>query len=378
MRLKTFVAQNLKEALSQVKRDLGPEAVILSTQGCRLPDGKSGGGPRAGVEVTAAVDLPSQQDAAADGLWAGKFSPASESSLKRIQEELKELKGIFHHWLRQNGPPAWLSQHGELVSLFRALTRAGVAETVLSLWLAKMQAVLSRPNREAVSLKEEALRCLMSAFPVVDPWEARKIERRIWTFLGPTGVGKTTTLAKLAVQFSLIKKRQVGLISLDSQRLGAVEQLAAFTRIAGLPLHMAHCRTDMETALHNMAGLDLILIDSPGRSPHYPALHMELRQLFDGLPDVQHHLVLSAAAKESHLADAIRSFSVVPLSSIIVTKLDESRTYAQTFNLICQNRLPLSYLTTGQRVPEDLELATPRRVTELVLWPHPQSPHQGT
>ena len=377
MRLKTFVAQNLKEALSQVKRDLGPEAVILSTQGCRLPDGKSGGGRCSGVEVTAAVDLPSRQDSVEDGPLVGKFLPTSGTSLKRIQEELEELKGIFRHWLRQNGPPAWLYQHRDLVTLFRALTRAGVAETVLSRWLEKVEAVLNRPDLESISLKEEALRCLMAAFQVVDPWKSREMDTRIWTFLGPTGVGKTTTLAKLAVQFSLMKKRRVGLISLDGQRLGAADQLAAFTRIAGLPLHMAHCRKDMETALHSMAGLDLILIDSPGRSPHYPLLQMELHQLFDDLPDVQHHLVLSAAAMECHLTDAIRSFSVVPVSSVIITKLDESRTFSQTFNLICQSRLPLSYLTTGQRVPEDLELATPRKVTELVLQPHHQSLHQG-
>ena len=157
------------------------------------------------------------------------------------------------------------------------------------------------------------------------------------------------------------------MISLDNVLLGAHDQLAAYGRIAGLPLMTANGRVELLEAIKEMADLDLILIDTPGRSPHAKRLQTELRQLFGGMPELEHHLVLSATTKECHLADAISGFSVLPLTSLIITKVDESSDFSGVFNQLCYHKVPISYLTTGQRVPEDLEVATRRKVTELFL-----------
>jgi flagellar biosynthesis protein FlhF len=180
-------------------------------------------------------------------------------------------------------------------------------------------------------------------------------------------VGKTTTIAKLAAKFGLYEKQKVGLITLDNQRLGAHSQLAAYGRLTGQPLLVVHQRQELLEALDQMGDLDLVLIDTAGRSPYAPDLQGELHHLLGDLPDLEHHLVLSAATKESNLIKAIKGFGALPISSYIITKLDETNDFSGIFNQLCHHRVPVSYLTAGQQVPEDIELSSRRRVTELLL-----------
>jgi flagellar biosynthesis protein FlhF len=370
MKLKTFVARDPQEALAQVKRELGPEAVILSTQ-TRPPH--SPGSRRSAtrqVEVTAAVDqrialeaLAELQDWPSD-LGDPGLSPA------QLKEELQELKALVKQWLWEHGPPVWLAPYKDLNRLFQALLRAGVHEQIMGRWLENVRGCLKNGKGESRNnFKELALQQLMREVVVVDPWKTISKRRRRWTFLGATGVGKTTTVAKLAIQAAYVKKIQVGLISLDSVRPGAQDHLAAYARIGELPLFNAQTRTDLAETLEKMDQLDLILIDTPGRNPCDPALPLELFQLFGDFPGLEHHLVVSATATEGNLVDALQGFHLEPLASCIVTKVDEVRDIVGVFNQICSRRLPFSFLTTGQRIPEDLELASRRRLAGLLLKP---------
>lgn len=366
MKLKTFLARDLAEALSQVKKELGPEAVILSTQSHKAKGGQ--GGRRPGVEVTAAVDLaafPGNGNRSEEfrGDWfAPPMSPAT-----RIQDGLEEVKDLLRQWMRQSGPPSWLLQHKDLTTFYRILARTGLDERFLHRWLENVQGLLERAGDQSVSFKELAGRYLMQAFEVVDPWQAKSNQPRYWTFIGPTGVGKTTTIAKLAARFGLIEKRSVGLISLDNQRLGAHNQLAAYARLTGQPLLVVNQRQELVEALEKMQDLDLVLIDTAGRSPYTPDLQGELVQSLGDLPELEHHLVLSATTSESNLVNAIKRFSILPISSYVITKIDETNDFSGIFNQLCHHRVPVSFLTAGQRVPEDIELSSRRRVTELLL-----------
>ena len=376
MKLKTFLARDLKESLSQVKKEMGPEAVILSTQSRWFKGNQAGKMRRPGVEVTAAIDLaafPSNgngNQANGDQEIGGDWFPPLRTPVSQIQEDLDEVKDLLHRWLRENGPPSWLLQHKELATFYRFLSRTGLDERFLQNWLDNVQGILEQSGDQSLTLKEVAGRYLMHAFEVVDPWKAKEGRPRCWTFIGPTGVGKTTTIAKLAAKFGLYEKKQVGLISLDNQRLGAHNQLAAYTRISGQPLEVVHQRQELLEALEKMADLDLILIDTAGRSPYAPNLQGELLRLLGDLPELEHHLVLSATTKESNLGRAIKCFGVLPISSYIITKVDETNDFSGIFNQLCRHRVPVSYLTAGQRVPEDIELSSRRRVTELLLQRH--------
>ncbi|OGP70159.1 MAG: flagellar biosynthesis protein FlhF [Deltaproteobacteria bacterium RBG_13_60_28] len=371
MKPKTFLAKDLKEALSQVKKELGPEAVILSTQSRNGKESRAGWGGRPGVEVTAALDLSAFPDNGGNGKgeaeFRGDWLPPSLAPASQVQEDLTEVKDLLRQWIRQNGPPSWLSQHKELAIFYRFLTRTGLDERFLKRWLDNVRSMLEQSGDQPLTLKEVAIRYLMHAFEVVDPWNAREGRPRYWTFIGPTGVGKTTTIAKLAARFGLVEKQKVGLISLDNQRLGAHNQLAAYGRITGQPLMVVHQRRELTAALKKMGDLDLVLIDTAGRSPFAPDLQGELTRLLGGLPNLEHHLVLSATTKECNLINAIKRFSVLPIASYVITKLDETDDFSGIFNQLCHRRVPVSYLTAGQQVPEDIELASRRRVTELLL-----------
>ena len=380
MKLKTFSARDLKEALSQVKKEMGPEAVILSTQSRWLQEQRSGKGRRPGVEVTAAVDLaafPGNGDGGngngnggngkAEAEIMRDLFPPFRTPVSQIQEDLDEVKDLLRQWMRQSGPPSWLLQHKELALFYRFLTRAGLDERLLQRWLDNVQTMLEQPGDQPLTLKEVAIRYLMHAFEVLDPWKSKEGKPRYWTFIGPTGVGKTTTIAKLAAKFGLYEKLNVGLISMDNQRLGAHNQLAAYGRLTGQPLLVVHQRRELLEALEKMADLDLVLIDTAGRSPYAQGLQKELNLLLGGVPELEHHLVLSATTKECNLINAIKRFSVLPISSYIISKVDETNDFSGIFNQLCRHRVPVSYLTAGQQVPEDIELASRRRVTELLL-----------
>jgi flagellar biosynthesis protein FlhF len=370
MKLKTFLASDLKEALSQVKKEMGPEAVILSTQSRWCKEHQAGKRRRPGVEVTAAVDLKAFPENGGNGEREpdrGDWLPPSLTPVNRIQEDLEEVKDLLQQWLRQNGPPSWLSQHKELAMFYRFLTRTGLDERFLQRWLHNVQGMLEKSGNQPLTLKEVAIRYLMDAFEVTDPWHARERRPRCWTFIGPTGVGKTTTIAKLAAKFGLFEKQKVGLISLDNQRLGAHSQLSAYGRLTGQPLLVVQQRHELLEALDKMGDMDLVLIDTAGRSPYAPDLQGALNEQLGEVPELEHHLVLSATTKECNLINAIKRFSVLPISSYIITKLDETNDFSGIFNQLCRHRVPVSYLTAGQRVPEDIELSSRRRVTELLL-----------
>ena len=295
MKLKTYVARDPQEALAQVKKDLGPEAVIISTQSRRYSRSSSRSPELRQVEVTAGVNQALAPDPLDDLTF---FSPGSFDSplpAQDLKEELEEMKALLKQWLGEYGPPPWLAPHQELTKLFRAMTRAGINEQILSRWLEKVRKLItSEGNAATRNLKAWPLRQLLHEVPVVNPWKLPVRGPRTWTFLGATGVGKTTSIAKLAIQAAFMKKKRVGLISMDSGRLGGQEQLEAYARISGLPLAAAQNRSELADILAKMASLDLVLIDTPGRNPCDSLMPLELHQLFGDLPGLEHHLVVSA------------------------------------------------------------------------------------
>jgi flagellar biosynthesis protein FlhF len=185
--------------------------------------------------------------------------------------------------------------------------------------------------------------------------------------VGPSGVGKTTTIAKLAAFYALRQKRNVALITLDTYRVAAVEQLRVYGSILGLSVDVALTCEDLAGMLRMRESADLILIDTAGRSPLDETALRELKQLAAPNREVEVHLLLAAGTREADLAVLLNRFMTLPVKSVIFSKLDETTQYGSVFNVLHQTGLPLSYLTTGQRVPEDLEVATPRLLADLLL-----------
>lgn len=206
-----------------------------------------------------------------------------------------------------------------------------------------------------------------SAIKCTGPLTVKKNGPRIIALVGPTGVGKTTTIAKLAAHYALREGHRAALITIDNFRVGAVEQLKTYSRIMGVPVEVAATPAELEAAIELHSDKELILIDTAGRSHKDSEKIEELKGFLESRFAIEIHLCLAATTRDREVQEVVERFGVLPVSRVIFTKLDESESYGSIVNAHLRTKFPLSYFTTGQRVPEDLEIATPGRLAGLVL-----------
>jgi flagellar biosynthesis protein FlhF len=339
MQIKRFEAKDVQGALRQVKEALGEEAIILSTRKIKKPSASPGAFDGARVEVIAATDQPANPPT---------FFPVQFAATDRRKERPKSEEGFSEDPFTQ-----------------RILSIGLVPEFVNNLLrgvrgLQKKQGYVRFPDSYRDWLRTQ----LMEAVEVSAPYLQGA---KIWAFIGPTGVGKTTTLAKLAAHFHLRMTKRITLITIDTYRIGAIEQLKTYARILGLPLEVAASGGELKEIIGKNRDQDLLLIDTAGRNPHDPAVMEELKEYLTVHPAIENHLVLSATMKDRDLAQMVYRFSALPIKSYIITKIDETEEFVPIFNQLWRYKKPLSYLTNGQRVPEDIELATKGRIANLIL-----------
>ena len=206
---------------------------------------------------------------------------------------------------------------------------------------------------------------------VAGPIQLTPGRSRLVALVGPTGVGKTTTIAKLAAQYRLREKRRVGLITVDTYRIAAVEQLRTYADIIDLPMQVVSTPREMREAVRRMSDLDLILLDTAGRSPKDNVRIQELRAFVSEADADEVHLVLSAMTCARSLQQTAERFSAVGATALILTKLDEASSLGNLLSLLRFSKLPLSYLTNGQNVPDDIETVNAQRLARLILGMEP-------
>jgi flagellar biosynthesis protein FlhF len=359
----------MREAMSQVRRDLGGSAVILGTREVHRPR-LFGLGTRALIEVTASAGrarfnplapapaVPVMALAAAPSALHAEFG-AQLSQLHTMVEELSRQGRVDH--LLPEVPSA-------LVPAYAALLEAEVPEALARRLVRDVAEQLEPDDVHRPAAVRDALREAVEAcIPVAPPIGAVPGARRVVALVGPTGVGKTTTVAKLAANFKLAHGFRPGLVTVDTYRIAAVEQLRIYAEIINLPLAVANAPGEMPRAIDELGGVDVVLIDTAGRSPRD---EVKIRELADFLaaarPD-EVHLVLSAVAGERALRAAVERFAEVRADRLILTKLDEADGLGGLLGLLGQAGRPVSYLTTGQAVPDDIEPADRRRLARLIL-----------
>jgi flagellar biosynthesis protein FlhF len=195
----------------------------------------------------------------------------------------------------------------------------------------------------------------------------KKSGPRIMALVGPTGVGKTTTIAKLAAMHALNRRLSVALITTDNFRVGAVEQLKTYAKIMDLPLEVVASAQELSAALEKHKEKDLILIDTAGRSPKDEERIEELKAYLECESGIEAYLCLAATTRPRELDEIVATFGQLPVSRFLFTKLDESESFGCIVDMHLKHKLPLSYFTTGQKVPEDIEVATARKLASLVV-----------
>jgi len=347
MQVKKYQARTIQEATAKVKNVLGPDAMILSTQ-----------------KISKVGEDDIFEIAALTG--ANNISDESPNMLG----EVKELMSIKEMLYLLNNSDVFIEKlitYPGVLSLYSKMIKNGVNDRYVRLFLERTGAFNGRPVNNMKSVKDRALKEIMKVIDVKDPFDINKNNQTIAAFIGTTGVGKTTTIAKLAARFMLENTQKVGLISLDAYRIGAMEQLKTYANILGVPCFQAFKKKDLLFALRRMEGKDIILIDTAGQSQYDKSRLDELRRLIPDDLDISTHLLLSIATAESEMNKAAANFKCLNYQSYIFTKRDETQKSGSILNQIMERSLPVSYITTGQNVPEDIEQAERAKLLKLIV-----------
>jgi flagellar biosynthesis protein FlhF len=232
---------------------------------------------------------------------------------------------------------------------------------------------LKQSNGKAALTRGAVIQAVVRRLPPGRPISANGLGRRqIIAFIGPTGVGKTTTLAKLAAHFSIRVHKRVSLLTIDSYRIAATEQLKTYGKIMGLPVDVVGKPKEMGEALRRRKDMDLILIDTAGQSHRDRFRIEELNHFFDGMT-LSKHLVLSCPTREREQEEILNKFGLLGVDRLIFTKLDEASLFGAIVIMALSTGIPLSYFTVGQKVPEDIREATPEVISRLIFsMPNPK------
>ena len=354
MRVKRYVADSIHEAILQVKSDLGRDALILHTKTFKV-GGFFGLFAKKRIEVIAALDEnagKAQTDSSIEKSDVQSRPPEHKSDksqeLQSIQEEMAQLREAIKE------VAACLTQNTPVQSQMQTQTQDSEKEPQNS-----SPMIAGAKENHSVTLTPST-----SLPKIGGPINLSK-RPTVAALIGPTGVGKTTTIAKLAAHFVLFERVKVALITVDTYRIAAVEQLKTYAEIINLPVSVVYTPDDYRAAIEEYSDYDLILVDTAGRSQKNHAQIQELQEfLCQRLPD-EVHLVVSATTKLGDMVEVADCFSGVGFNRIIFSKLDETNDFETIFTLTNRLGVPLSYLTTGQNVPDDIEVVTAERLNRL-------------
>ena len=415
MTVKTYTGTTVKEALRQVREKHGPDAVILETR--QKDDGRrtwtevsvassnrqketvkplfSEPKPVAGRYGASAYarqkdDAPADKETRRQEIDSGG---AIDGELKALRKEigrvaamhrpdvdpvdqalrtfgrtfergLEETRDLLRALLCETRAQSEMAFEPAQARLYALLTHNGVEDLLAEEMVRGLEP--GDGDDERGDLRKQLAERLLGRVRTAAPLATRR-GRQVVGFFGPTGVGKTTTIAKIAADASIRYGRKVGLITTDTYRIGAVEQLAAYADILELPMQVAKDQDQLRTQLRSMKTCDLVLVDTAGRNPKDD---QAVGRMADELsPELvpERMLCVAAGTNTRTLAEVLRAFKPVGVSELAITKMDECVGHGSMLNAHLRTGLPLTYYTTGQRVPEDIEAASAERLVRLVL-----------
>ena len=380
MQVKKFQGDSMQEALLKVKQTMGNDAVILHTKTFRR-GGFLGIGGHETVQVTASNDIKIMSDTAlvserARSAYAGmqqSLPPATEREAKVVEalepslgSQIKELKALIESLAGETsgaGFPRELAKH------YQRLVDTGVAKPLARKIIRTIHDELdgeSLGNEKLVRqrVQGEIARFVKVTGGIEPPHKSRA---RVVALVGPTGVGKTTSVAKLSANLSIKEKKKVALVTADTYRIAATDQLKVYADIIGVPLEVVLSPKDMKIAVKRYKDHDYIFIDTAGGSQYNEQQLTELKRYLDAASTDETHLVVSATTEFKELLRVIEKFSVVQPTCLLFSKIDETQQVGIVLNALSHVDTPVSYFATGQNVPDDIQLASVAAITSMML-----------
>lgn len=373
MKIKQYQAASMYEAVQQIKSELGPDALILHAKQTKqrrfglLPGG-------AIWEVLAAVDghpapPPVSRPDRPPASSSAPMAPAIPvNGWQELSNTLAELNWEVRKLARQSQLARVSGFAPSLRSLYQQLREQEVDEDLICDIVTSVGEELSPQALNNYSLVVDcAAKHLQRLVSCTGPLRLAAGSAKTVFIIGPTGVGKTTTIAKLAAHFALIARRRVLLATIDTYRIAALPQLKTYAEIMGLPMEVAYTPAELQNVLQENQDKDLILIDTPGRGQRNERQITELKSFIDAVQNKTVYLAISASTRYKELVDVVEKFGTIQFNSLIVTKVDEALVYGPILNMVNRFKKPLSYITTGQSVPEDIEDASAPGMANLLL-----------
>ena len=383
MKIKKYIAKDYQTALKQAKEEMGRDAIILQSRQVKRR-GLLSFFYAPQVEITVASDnalqvhtdrmrkSPASTPAPAktDSLITAQTNTAVASRDDELLSELQNMKGLIEdikssmYELEQIG-----GLPEQLQALYEILVNNHVDREIALNIVSNLSSRLSESGLEGYNqARELCLLALQEYFCEVQPIEVAPDKKGTLVFMvGPTGVGKTTTIAKLAANMAFTEGKDVALVTLDTYRISAAEQLRTFAEIIGIPISVVFDNTDLGTAIEEYKEKDLIFVDTAGRSPNNQEQIEELRGYIDTAHPDETILVLSVTTESSDLLHIYQQFEKVGIDKVIFTKLDETYHYGTILNTIHEIKKPIAYFTTGQNVPDDIEVPDSNKMARLLL-----------
>lgn len=387
MKLKTYTAESYTQALKKVKEEVGDDAVIVSSREIKKKTLTSPGLYEIVVAVeennikprkpmsdkkhveevmlklsNAAKEISSTIETKNEVVNKNNLNPSKndeiielKKEIAKISDTLKFLQASMWEMANKNElelPP----EFSEIYALSRS---SGMNEKHLDeIMKLTIKYMPLKMRKNSQTIKRYFYMLLKKMIPIRMEREITPPHKKIMMFVGPTGVGKTTTIAKLAARYAykLSRRHKVGIITLDTYRIGAVEQLMTYAKMMRLPIETVVDPSDFSVALNSLRHNEYILIDTVGSSQHDKEKIEKLSQFLkvDTFAEININLVLSAVTKYEDLIDIYKNFSILPIDTFVFTKLDETKNYGNIFSLLIETKKPVSYFSIGQEVPDDL------------------------
>lgn len=371
MKIRRYMANNMQEALLKVKMDLGNDAVILNTRKVKRP-GFFSFLRTPLVEILASLEEDENEVKSIQNIPNPKVDEL-ENKVKSMEMMLDKIYKQMSSPSFQNAPVTPQEEkepgYSRIYKVFIDNMRQNdVEEDVINEILdsLKKQGIDNNSNvNEAFSIFQKEIIKRLGASEEITVENQKK--PKVIIFLGPTGVGKTTTLAKIAANFIIKEKKKVGLITADTYRIAAVEQLKTYSEIMGTPITVIYSPKEMKDAIKKHAEDDLVLIDTPGKSHKNKKHFDEIKEIVKNAEPDEAYLLISATTKMKDCKDIIEAYSFLENYKLIFTKIDETSSLGVVLNVKEITGKSLSYFTTGQSVPDDIEIADVENLSKKLL-----------
>jgi flagellar biosynthesis protein FlhF len=379
MQIKRFEAKDMKTALRLIKKELGSDAVILSARSLKKENKIIGRVTTLGVEVTAAVDgshLPAEikpvLNASALNSYQRNATPSFGMLPKRSFRQSVGSRKKTLYGRKQPLQPADTTRSGKddlLADVFQHLLSQEVKRDIANDIIDALKAVYSGGGRfdttgQVISRISNILKQKRNG---AETQHRKKSGCQVLAVVGPTGVGKTTTVAKLAARHAIEHNKNVAIISLDSDRVGASEDLKVYAKAIGVPIKAAATPSAFNAAVNEFRKFDTVLVDTSGFNPKKQDQIDELKACLNMIDGIETHLALSTMTKEGDLLNTLRCLNTLDVQYLIFTKLDESCSYGNLVNVLVQHPVPLSFVTNGREITHTIETGSMDKIVAYLL-----------